>query len=339
MGIVSFFDVGLIAFSLCVFFMLIGMPLARYFGLVDQPSGRKQHEGAVPLIGGIIIIPVYVGMLFLFPEHHDLPLLKFAPAIAVLLAVGALDDCMHVHPWVRFSIQVIVALYSVLIFENLNSNLGNLFGFGNVGLGWFKYIFFATCLVLLMNAINMIDGVDGLSGGLLAIVTLFIISIVGVKSNLFFPLFLLLFCLLAFLVFNLRTPLRKKASLFIGDAGSLSLALLIGWIAIEASNDNLIEPISIAWLLAVPIIDTFALFFIRVKKGVSPFQGDRRHLHFKLIDGGLPPGIVTFTLIVMATVSGAIGYAATLSSLPTFIFFYSWAGLLLGYTFYRLKKG
>ncbi len=319
--------------------MLIGMPLARYFGLVDQPSGRKQHEGAVPLIGGIIIIPVYVGMLFFVPEHHDLPLLKFAPAIAVLLAVGALDDCMHVHPWVRFSIQVIVALYSVLIFENLNSNLGNLFGFGNVGLGWFKYIFFATCLVLLMNAINMIDGVDGLSGGLLAIVTLFIISIVGVKSNLFFPLFLLLFCLLAFLVFNLRTPLRKKASLFIGDAGSLSLALLIGWIAIEASNDNLIEPISIAWLLAVPIIDTFALFFIRVKKRVSPFQGDRRHLHFKLIDGGLPPGVVTFTLMFMATVSGAIGYAATLSSLPTFIFFYRWVGLLLGYTFYRLKKG
>lgn len=339
MDMVSFFGAGLIAFTLCIFFIVMGMPLARHIGLVDKPQGRKQHEGTIPLIGGLVIIPVYLGMLFFFPDYHDLPLLKFVPAVAVLLAVGALDDRMHIHPWVRFGIQVIVALYSVIIFDNLNSNLGNLFGFGNVGLGWFKYIFFATCLVLLMNAINMIDGVDGLSGGLLTTVTLFLIAVVGVKSGLFFPLFLLLCCLLAFLVFNLRTPLRKKASVFIGDAGSLSLALLIGWLAIEASNDNLIEPISIAWLLAVPIIDTFALFFIRVKNGVSPFQGDRLHLHFKLIDGGLPPGIVAFTLIVMATVAGAIGYAATMSSLPTFVFFYSWAGLLLGYTFYRLKKG
>ena len=158
MDMVSFFGAGLIALTLCVFFILMAKPLARHIGLVDKPAGRKQHEGAIPLIGGLVIIPVYLGMLFFFPDYHDLPLLKFVPAILTLLAVGALDDRMHIHPWVRFGIQVVVALYSVIIFENLNINLGNLFGFGNVGLGWFKYIFFATCLVLLMNAINMIDG-------------------------------------------------------------------------------------------------------------------------------------------------------------------------------------
>ena len=39
--------------TLAAIFILI--PVANRIGLVDKPQGRKQHVGAIPLIGGISI--------------------------------------------------------------------------------------------------------------------------------------------------------------------------------------------------------------------------------------------------------------------------------------------
>ena len=62
-----------------VFFIVLAVVplfavLARRVGLVDQPDERKQHEGAVPLVGGLAIFTTYIGyfcLLYTSPSPRD----------------------------------------------------------------------------------------------------------------------------------------------------------------------------------------------------------------------------------------------------------------------------
>ena len=44
-----------------IFFVKLFKPVAIRVGLVDLPGGRKQHEGTVPLIGGLAM---FLGFAF-----------------------------------------------------------------------------------------------------------------------------------------------------------------------------------------------------------------------------------------------------------------------------------
>lgn len=327
--------------SLALFWL--GIKYAPAIGLMDKPGGRKRHESAVPLIGGLIIIPVFTMLSLTAGIHSLMSLLPLIGGIMLLLIIGALDDKAHVHPWARFVIQIWVACYVVIFCGAEIENLGNLFGFGDVHLGWFAQAFSITCLVLLMNAINMMDGMDGLAGGFVA-VALGWLMLAAYEARFIVPFWAMVFLLvpiLAFLVFNARHPFRKKASVFLGDAGSLSLALIIGWFAIKMAQvpapDQVMPPVMIIWIMSVPIMDTFAIFFTRMKQGRSPFEADRLHLHHKAIDYGLSPQRATPIILLAALASGGVGYFSIKMGVPEYVLLYSWSAILGGYTYYRLK--
>ena len=42
-----------VAFFASIFTIKVLLPLAPQIGLIDLPTERKNHEGAIPLIGGI----------------------------------------------------------------------------------------------------------------------------------------------------------------------------------------------------------------------------------------------------------------------------------------------
>ena len=322
----------------------LGIHYAPKIGLVDQPGGRKKHEGAIPLIGGLIIIPIFAILTFVAKIPSLMLLSPLLGGVLLLLIIGALDDKFHIHPWARFVIQIWLACYVVIFCQGELTNLGNLYGFGDVELGWFGKFFSATCLVLLMNAINMLDGVDGLAGGFIA-VALGWLMVAAYHAGFIVPFWamtLLLAPLLAFLVFNARHPFREKASVFLGDAGSLSLALILGWFAIKMAQveepNKIISAVVIIWVMTVPIMDTFAIFFVRMKQGRSPFEADRLHAHHQLIDLGYTPARATLILLGLAFVTGGIGYLGSHCGLPDYVLLYSWSLILGGYTYYRLKK-
>ena len=79
-------------------------------------------------------------------------------------------------------------------------------------------------------------------------------------------LILLMACICGFLIFNMRNPWRRKASLFLGDAGSMSLGLVIAWFAVLLARgpESPLEPIAVAWIIGFPIFDTCAQFYRRV---------------------------------------------------------------------------
>jgi len=340
-----------IAFAVCIFLFIVGKKFAPILGITDQPDiakgGRKDHEGSIPLIGGLIIIPVFSALTLWSGAQEFLPIYQLLLSCFILLIMGAIDDRFGIMPWVRFILQIWVAAFVVVECGAELTHLGNLFGFGEIKTGWFGTIFSITCLVLLMNALNMLDGVDGLVGSVLIAMLGWLAFAMYESGHLFFvwPMLFLIVTIVAFLVFNGRYPFHHIASIFLGDAGSLSLALLLGYFAILSAqkveagdiSGHILQPVSIIWIMTLPIVDTFAVFFVRVKQGRSPFDADRLHAHYKLIDGGWTPGKTTAILFLFTVVTGAIGYYAPKFSVPDYALLYSWSVIWLGYTYYRLK--
>ena len=71
-------------------------------------------------------------------------------------------------------LQIILSLYVISSTDVYLSNLGNLFGFGEIKLGTFGIPFTVFCVVGIMNAFNMIDGINGLCAGYAMMAFLFI---------------------------------------------------------------------------------------------------------------------------------------------------------------------
>jgi len=335
---------ALIAFTLAcavsAFLLYFGRILALRAGFADHPGGRKRHKHPVPPIGGLVIIPVFVLATTLFMPGA----VPFAlPAgLLLLMAMGAADDAFHIRPVIRFSVQVLVAV-CVVAFGGANiASFGDLFGAGPVWTGVAGPIFAVCCLVLLMNAINMMDGMDGLSAGFCLLVAVFLAGLCAASGRWADAAVLSVLSggLVAFLGFNLRAPWRERASVFLGDSGSLALGLLIGWYAITLSQPPgaVIEPASIPWILTIPVMDVFALFFIRMARGRHPFEADRNHLHHRVMARGFPPSKATPVILFAGAVCIAAGYAGAESGVPQWVLLALWAVMLCAHAVFGLKE-
>ncbi len=335
--------VFLLGFLATLITFWIGIKLAHKYDFVDKPGGRKKHDVATPLIGGLIIVPIYFILGLSANLDFIMPFSSLLLGVILLLSIGALDDKFHIHPWVRFVIQIWVACFIVIFCGAEIKYMGDLFGFGEFYTGFLGKAFSVICFVLLMNAINMMDGVDGLAGGFITIALgwLMYVAYSGGAGSKFWAIAFLIAPMIGFLAYNARTPLRSKAAVFLGDAGALSLAIILGWFAINLSQYpphlEVLAPVSIIWIMAVPIIDTFALFFVRMKQGRSPFEADRLHLHHKILDKGYTPGQTCLIILTLAIVSGGIGIFGIKAGIPEYVMLYSWSSIWIGYTFYRLK--
>ena len=103
----------------------------------------------------------------------------------------------------------------------------------------------------------------------------------------------------AFLIFNLRHPWRRRADVFLGDAGSLFLGFVLVWftVFITQTAPRDFYPISAVWILAVPIMDTVYVMLRRMIRGMSPFAADRRHVHHTLKYIGLSDAQTAWLLL------------------------------------------
>lgn len=331
-------------FPVCAFLavILLVLPLkilAPRLGLVDRPGGRKKHDGDIPLIGGVVVIPVFIAVSVLigdgFLTHWPL-----YSALILLLLTGIIDDRVHLPAFVKFGLQFVAAGLIVIPGGAQLYQLGNLFGLGDVGLALISLPFSVVAVVLLINAINLMDGLDGLAGGtVFVILGWMLFACLAFGEAVYAPsLMVLIGALAGFLFYNMRSPFRKHASIFMGDAGSMSLGLLIAWYAIQLSPENvrIIEPMSVAWVLAVPIWDECAQFYRRVKEGRHPFSADRGHFHHHFIRAGFTPGQATSIILAIVFVMGAIGVLGLKVGVPLPVLTIVWiAGLLAHIAFSR----
>ena len=99
--------------------------LAPQWGLVDEPTSRRLHEGHIPLIGGIAMSVVFLagyaasGLLETRPIY--LPL-----AVAITLIGGVLDDRHEIGSTAKFTFQIAAAAALVLGDGALLTHLGHM---------------------------------------------------------------------------------------------------------------------------------------------------------------------------------------------------------------------
>lgn len=315
-------------------------PIAIDIGLVDKPNERKQHSGHIPLIGGIsIFLAVLAASLLWLPNTLELRMYLIASAMMVF--IGVLDDKFDLRVRVRIIGQVIIASLMIYGVGGYISNLGNLFGFGNVMLGSMGILFTYVAIIVVINAYNMIDGINGLIGSLsintfASIAILFIMS--GQTDYLSYPL-ILATAILPYLIFNLgmfdKLLGKDTKKIFMGDAGSMFVGLSVIWLLTMGTQGEQasFRPVTALWICAIPLMDMLAIVVRRYRNGRSPFKPDRDHLHHILQRKGFNPKQTLVFISAIAVVLSTIGLAGEYFNIAESIMLF---GFLVMFLLYNL---
>ena len=304
---------ALLGFGLTLGLIRFLAPRAGRYGLIDHPrGGRKDHGSTTPTVGGLAIVGG-LALTALLAQFAGQVQPAFWTGLFLIALTGTLDDLFDLQPTIKFAAQIAAALLMIYWGGLILHSLGDLVSNRPLLLGRLAVPLTVIAMIGVVNAINLCDGADGLGGGLVFI-AVFWIALMSAVSAITGTLALslgLLGCIAAFLVFNLRSPWRARAAIFLGDAGSLSLGFALAWLAVDAAQPRgqLFAPVTAIWLLAIPISDTIVCMSRRLLKGQNPFRADRSHLHHILIDLGMPVGKAVALIHLIAFALAAAGVA------------------------------
>lgn len=285
--------IALTGAAVTLFALWFLLPVAFKLKLLDMPAGRKDHAGPTPSIGGIAMATGLLLTAYSMGHADGRAFTAFTIGSVLLVGCGVLDDKVDLKWYWRVMVQTIAALVMVYVGGVQVQHLGPLFGLGDMSLGVLSVPFTVFATVGLINAINMVDGADGVAG-------LLVVSALGLAvaaaaysgNNMVLEVgTLLLGVVSAFLVCNMRFPWQRQARTFMGNGGSAFLGFAIAWMTFSLTqNPNYpVTPALALWFVPVPVMDTLVLMIRRMRKGQSPFVGDRNHIHHLMLEGGFGP--------------------------------------------------
>jgi UDP-GlcNAc:undecaprenyl-phosphate GlcNAc-1-phosphate transferase len=313
-----FEDLGLLFFTVLILSLLF-TPLSVAFsfriGAVDHPVDRSVHSKPMPRLGGLgMVVSILVGMtLFL---QFESTVVAFMVGILVISMTGLADDVYKIRPLIKMLGQVIACVLFIEISGLSLTSLGNLLGFGEIVFSNpVSYVVTLFCMVGVINSFNLSDGLDGLAAGVVIIVCFFL-GFLGLQADAFLCLTVITVlsgAVLGFLKFN-----SHPARLFMGDTGSLMLGFSMASISIILVNcaSEGIKPISIAIVLAMPIVDTLWVMMRRIVQGKSPMSADKTHLHHRLLALGFSHSVVVTILYAWVIAFGIL--ALLIKNIPEF---------------------
>jgi UDP-GlcNAc:undecaprenyl-phosphate GlcNAc-1-phosphate transferase len=311
-----------LSFGLSLAAVALVLKFSHKKGWFDHANERKIHNGHVPRLGGIgfiIAFSIIAVVICIIVKEAEWGL-RYLPCLFALFLImffGAYDDFHPLKSRYKLTVQIIAAIIVLIpgyVFKRIAyldiSVLPVPFGYAITFL-W---------IVGVTNAVNLIDGIDGLAGGLSGIIALFfgiIFFAYGKDPQ------SVLFCaavvgvILGFLVFNAPLP---KAKLFMGDSGSQSLGFLLALLPLlEKENGPANLPVLYAAaLLMIPIFDTVAAVWRRLRDRISIFTPDKSHIHHKLMNLGLSDRGVDVVLFSLQIILGVITFISLhLEGLPS----------------------
>lgn len=300
------FTYGLVVSAILV---LLLRRYAEPLGLMDRPGGRKLHAVATPTVGGLAMFLAVALAIFVADGYSD-SVQVLMNCAAMLVVLGVWDDRRGLSVKLRMMVQVFLSQLVILGADGLIDHLGAILFAGDLYLGVFAVPLSVVAFVGGINAMNMIDGADGMAGKMAFITTAgaaLIFADAGRQDALLLAL-ALAGALLGFLYFNSRL-LRDRALVFMGDAGSMWIGLVLGWFMVQVAH--MAEPALVLWLFGIPLLDALVVISRRLMRKQSPFEADRTHIHHVLEDMGIPikRSVVLLSLVQVVLVGvGVAGY-------------------------------
>jgi UDP-GlcNAc:undecaprenyl-phosphate/decaprenyl-phosphate GlcNAc-1-phosphate transferase len=301
------------------FFSLALTPVVRRFaiakGLVAVPKDNRWHRKRTALLGGIgifaaLLLTWILGATVAGWSLFGISCLPILLSAAAVFGIGLVDDLVEMDPQHKLAGQIIVA--SGLMFFGLRLGWTDF-----DGINLFLTVFW---IVGITNAFNLLDNMDGLAAGIAFIAgsVLFLHHFLNAAPvDHTGPLLLMLSAylgsILGFLVYNMN-----PASIFMGDAGSLSIGFLLAAFTVLGSPPhvrdggflNLLSVMAIPILIFfIPILDTGFVSLMRklFKRRIS--QGGRDHSSHRLVAIGFSERKAVWVLYAFSALSGLIALA------------------------------
>jgi UDP-GlcNAc:undecaprenyl-phosphate GlcNAc-1-phosphate transferase len=275
------------------------------FGIVDRPDGRlKRHREPVPYLGGLAICLSFLLALALvtFEFRHEVLGILLAASIVVIL--GLVDDLGQLEPWTKLAGQLVAVV--VLIKSDIYIQLTFVPPAVALPLS-------VAWLLATTNAFNLIDIMDGLACGtaVVAALSLLVIAELGGRSEAALLLAALAGSCLGFLRHNF-----EPARIYMGDAGSMFLGLLLGALAMNNSytQRNAAAALAPALILGVPLFDMLFVMYIRRRRGLPIMLGSPDHVALRLRRWRLTTRQTVWTSYAVGGLLG--GAAVTMTLLP-----------------------
>lgn len=244
--------------------------------LMDIPNARSSHSVPTPRGGGVAIVLAFTLALFmlLFAGLMASPVFAaIAGAGAVIAIIGFMDD--HGHIAARWRLLGHFAASIWLLFWMGGLPAVELFGHA-FDLGWLGNVLAAFYLVWLLNLYNFMDGIDGIASVEAICVCLGACLLYWIAGNveLIWAPLLLAAAVAGFLFWNF-----PPAKIFMGDAGSGFLGIVLGALSIQAAWAS--ADMLWGWLilLGVFIVDATFTLFRRLLRGDKVYEAHRSHAY------------------------------------------------------------
>lgn len=292
--------------------------ISKEKGLVDNPDARKLQKEPVPVMGGVaVFFGVAAGLLagymtggLVGTEFRTL-MMPVLAAMVVMLFTGAMDDILGLSPKSRLVIEVLAVVGLIFASGGCIDTFHGLWGVESFS-WWWAVPLTVFAGVGIINAVNMIDGVNGLSSTLCMLCCVMyggVFMKAGDASNAVLA-FSTAAALLPFMVHNV---FGLRSRMFIGDAGTMVMGLLMTWFTISLLRSdspiayyNMADGVNmIAFavaVLCVPVFDTLRVIMMRVARKKSPFHPDKTHLHHVFVKVGVSHFITAMTEVLIMLV-------------------------------------
>jgi Fuc2NAc and GlcNAc transferase len=248
--------------------------LAR--SILDVPNARSSHTAPTPRGGGVAIVLATLAALPVLAAAGSLPwaaLWALGGAGGFVALVGFLDDRGHIAARWRLLAHFAAAAWALAWLGGAPPLL--VFGV-SFDLGWLGVLLAAVYLVWLLNLYNFMDGIDGIAsveaiavgvGGAL------LYALTGHPGLAMAPLALAA-AAGGFLLWNF-----PPARIFMGDAGSGFLGIVLGVLSLQAAWQAPQLLWSWAILLGVFVVDATLTLLRRLLRGEKVYEAHRSHAY------------------------------------------------------------
>jgi len=290
---------------------LILIRFSERLGLSQPPNHRSSHDRPTPTAGGLGIV-FGTALVFLRPAGMPSTLGMGIVAALAIAVLGLVDDRFGLSARSRLAVEAILVLAMLSLF-GLPAGVAATMGWP---LALALVLPCAVAVLWWLNLFNFMDGIDGLAAGEALFLSAATLALswphLGGQPALLALLVALIAASLGFLVLN-----RPPARIFMGDTGSLFLAMILGTIAALALGNGLLSPAQIAILPALFVADASTTLLVRLLRRQDILTAHKSHAYQILARrwDGHRPVVLAFTGLNLAVIWPAAWLAGASPSL------------------------
>lgn len=251
----------LLVFISLIVLSIIYIKLADKFNIIDKPNHRSSHTSPTIRGGGIIFLLAI--LIYFITSGFNYP--YFVIGVSLIAIISFIDDIITLSSNFRLPFQFLAIM--LCLFQ--------------LGFGLNDFLILIPLLIIGVGFINIYNFMDGINGitGFYSIVVLLGLFFINLKEDLIDNR-LIIYTLLSLIIFGFYN-FRKKARMFAGDIGSISVAVLLFFLGTYFIKE-IKSPILILLVLTYGA-DAILTIGYRKSIGEKISEPHRKHIYQKLV--------------------------------------------------------